>query len=250
MSTEPYASSDPMAPVYEKAANDVVRDLRLVLDEPALDPSPTELARFKWLDLRWYDKSSRALEALGFRVLRDLDATALTAEGAPPSAVRVMLSEDGRTSAAIYQAIPKSPGFFVKLLLRVFGKWTVAKVVELTSYSTNGLVLNTSNQGEVNHFTPAPNCKRRSLPLGTSPQEVWEAHQAHIAAENVTLQSFSDFDPLNAAREAQRARQTAWRREVGLLPEELDRMLAPHGANGVALRPYIEKALREREDGG
>ncbi len=232
--------------VYSKAAREVLADLELVLAEPKLDTRPSDLRGFAALDKAWFARTTTILEGRGYRHLRDLDATALTAKGAPPMCVRVMLAEDGRTSVALYQAVPRSPGKLIKAVLWLMRKWQKPCVVEFVSYTEDERVIGTSNQGEVNQFSPPPNCLRRSLPLSASVLEVLAAHEAHVASSNARLRSFGGFDDLDAAREAQRQKQNAWRLEVGLLPEELDRMLAPHGESGVKLRPYIERALAER----
>lgn len=231
--------------VYAKAAADIVVDLELVLREPPLDTRPTELARFPWLDRGWYERSTRALEGFGFRALRDIDGAALTAKGAPPSCVRVFLDDEGTSSAALYQVIPRSPGFVLKSILWVLGKWPRPKIIEFMSYAEDGQAASTSNQGEVNQFSPAPNLSRRALPLGSSVEVVWRAHERHLTSLGCRWRRFSTFEQLDAAREAQRHRQNEWRRAVGLLPEEIDRILAPHGKHGAAIRPHLERALAE-----
>lgn len=229
--------------VYAKAAADIVGDLELVLREPPLDTRPTELARFPWLDRGWYERSTRALQGFGFRALRDVDGAALTAKGAPPSCVRVFLNDEGTSSVALYQVIPRSPGLILKSILWALGKWPKPKIIEFMSYSEGDRVASTSNQGEVNQFTPAPNLSRRTLPLDSSVEAVWRAHEQHLATLGGRWRRFSTFEQLDAAREAQRQRQNEWRERAGLLPEEVDRLLAPHGKHGAAIRPYLERAL-------
>lgn len=235
-----------MDEVYAKAARDVVADLEIVLCEPKLDTEPADLARYRWLDRRWYARATKQLERRGFRFLRDIDATAVTAKGAPPSCVRVLLSDDGCTAAALYQSVPRSPRPLMKALLWLTGHWHKPRVVELSSYTEDGRVLSTSNQGGLNQFSFPPNVSRRSLSLGAPVKEVWSVHRTHLEGAGTRAVRFYDFEGLEAAREAQRAKQNAWRLEVGILPEELDRLLAPHGAHGAALRPHIERALAER----
>lgn len=122
----------------------------------------------------------------------------------------MLLDDDGRSSAALAQLIPRSPGALLKAVLWVTGKWPKPKIIEFTSYAEDGRVCSTSNPGEVNQFSPAPNVSRRSLPLGASVEEVWRAHPAQ------------------------------------LLAEEIDRLLAPHGKHGEMVRPHLLRALAER----
>ena len=236
-----------LAEIYEKAAKDIMRDLQLVLHEPELPADPTELERFAKIDHGWYRSTTKALEQRGFRLQRDLDGTPLTAQGSPPTVIRVLQSADGRTSAALYHVMPRSPGFFMKSLLFILGKWQTARIVELTSYDESNRVWITINQGDVNPFASAPNVSRRHLPIKTSLDAILEAHQSHLASADAPIRSFRGFDDLDAARRAQREVQNQWRNQVGLLTEELDRMLAPHGKHGEAIRPYLERALELRD---
>ncbi|MBK6686810.1 MAG: hypothetical protein IPG45_20255 [Deltaproteobacteria bacterium] len=247
MGTFAEEQSQGLAEIYEKAAKDIMGDLQLVLHEPELSPGATELERFAKIDHGWYRSTTKALEEKGFRVLRDLDGTPLTAKGSPPPAIRVLLSGDGRSSAALYHVMPRSPGFFMKSLLFLMGKWQTARIVELTSYDESNRVWITVNQGDVNPFASAPNVSRRHLPIKTGLAALLEAHQSHLAGATAPLRTFRGFEDLDAARRAQREVQNQWRNQVGLLKEELDRMLAPHGKHGEAIRPYLERALKLRD---
>lgn len=234
-----------MAESWRKVARDVVDDLRVVLAEPELDSRPSDLQRFGWLDARWYRETTRLLEGKGFRLLRDLDATPLTGKHARPSLIRVLLSGDGRTSAALYHVRPKAPNVLWWLLLKLLGKWPKdQRVVELMSYPEGGVVATLSAEQP---FSVAPGSSRVSLPCGTSLEDLLAHHAAHVADKG-TLRTFTDFDALDAARNEQRARTRRWRDEVGLLPEELDALLVSHGENGVKVRPYVVEELRRRRE--
>lgn len=235
------------AEIYEKAARDILQDLQLILHEPELDTRPVELEQYRHLDRRWYRAQSQALEAAGFRWLRDLDGSAIAAQGSPPPVIRVMLSADGATSAALYHVIPRSPGFLMKSLLFLMRKWQTAKIVELTTHLADDRVLVTLNQGELNAFEPPPNTSRRSLPVTDMAEACLRSHQADLAQAGATPRVFQGFEDLDAARRAQRDRRNAWRDQVGILPSELDRMLKPHGQHGEAIRPYLVRALKLRD---
>lgn len=237
-----------MADTYRKVARDVVDDLRLVLFEPPIDTRSVSLDAYPHLDRGWYDEATRTLESLGFRHLRDVDATPLAGKGLPPC-IRVLLSSDGRTTAGLYQLVPRAPGILARVWLGLTGKWPgKPRVVELMSYFPGG-AYSTSSQGELNHFQLAPGSSRRTLPLGTSPAALLEAHHAHVAPVADRLVVFDGFEAVNQAREAQRLHSHRWRAEVGLLDSELDRLLAPHGSTGEKLRPYLVAELAARRLG-
>lgn len=242
------AERDAMHDVFVKAAVEVVDDIERVLRQPALDVTPVGPKDFRGMDVRWLEQSTAALGALGFTHLRDVDGTPLLAEGSPPALVRVMLGEANTVSAALYHARPRSPGFFIKLLLMVLGKWPKApRVVECTSY-LDDVVLTTSNQGDVNAFEHPPFVVNRTIALGASPATVLAVHREQIAAHagGGSPRAFNGFDDLNRAREEHRVAANTWREQVGLKETELARLLAPHGDQGQKVRPYIEKELRRR----
>lgn len=240
---------DAMEEVYAKAARQVAEHALRVVREPALDTRPVEIARYPHIDENHFERCTAALTAQGFRVLRDLDARNLVEDGAPHPLIRVLLDEEGTTSAAVMHVTPKSPGFVIKLLLRVLGQWVEGRVVELWTMFADG-ILSTSNMGDLNAFSPPPWMDRRTLPLRSSVEEVLEAHRAAVAErlrDGSEVRAFVGFDDLNAAREENRQRSNSWRREIGgLLPEEIDRLLAPHGKHGARVRPHLERELAAR----
>lgn len=242
-------SADPLEQVYAKAGRDVAEHALRVIREPVLDPRAVDIARYDHLDLNHFDRCTAALTARGFHLLRDVDASALVEPGSPRPVIRVMLDDTGTTSAAIMHVVPKSPGFFTKLLLRLLGKWLEGRVVELWTMFPDGIV-STSNMGELNVFSPPPWMERLALPVTASVEEVLDAHASAVkrrVREGREPRSFSGFDDLNAAREENRERANAWRRQIGgLLPEEIDRLLAPHGAHGERVRPHLERELAAR----
>lgn len=242
------AEREAMHDVFVKAAVEVVDDVERVLRQPALDVTPVTPRDFRGMDVAWLEDTTRALVSEGFTHLRDVDGTPLLAEGSPPAMVRVLLGDANTVSVALYHARPRSPGFFLKLLLMVLGKWPKApRVVECTSY-LDDVVLTTSNQGDVNAFEHPPWVVNRTLALGVSPAAVLTLHREQIEAHagRVMPRMFNGFDDLNRAREEQRVAANAWREEVGLKDTELARLLAPHGEQGQKVRPYIVAELRRR----
>jgi hypothetical protein len=242
------AERDPMHDVFTKTAVDVVNDIERVLVQPKLDPTPVQPQDFRGIDTAWLAHATTTLLAAGFTHLRDLDGTPLTADGSPPTMIRVMLGEGGTISAGLYHVRPRSPGFFTKVLLMLLGKWPKApRIVELTSYFDD-IVVSTVNQGDISPFQPPPDVLHRTLPVDTEIAALLASHRRRIAeiAGGMQPHAFEGFDDLNRARDERRVASNTWRQSVGLLGEELDRMLAPHGEGGVKLRPYIERELARR----
>lgn len=237
-----------MHDIFTKTAVDVVNDIERVLVQPKLDTTPVSPIDFKGMDTRWLAHATDVLVKEKFTHLRDLDGTPLTADGSPPTLIRVMLGDAGTVSAALFHVRPRSPGFFTKLLLMLLGKWPKApRIVELTSYFDE-IVVVTVNQGDISPFQQPPWVLHRCMPVDASVDEMLAAHRHRISeiAGGVKPRAFTGFDDLNRIRDEKRVETNAWRHSVGLLRDELDRMLAPHGEGGVKLRPYIERELARR----
>jgi hypothetical protein len=242
------AERDPMHDVFTKTAVDVVNDIERVLIQPRLDTTPVQPKDFRGMDTGWLTRATTALQASGFTHLRDIDGTPLTADGSPPTMIRVMLGDGGTVSAALYHVRPRSPGFFTKLLLMILGKWPKApRIVELTSYFDDIVVL-TVNQGDISPFQQPPWVLHRTLPVDTDIGAILASHRRRVSeiAGGITPRVFAGFDDLNRIRDEKRVATNTWRASVGLMRDELDRMLAPHGEGGVKMRPYIERELARR----
>jgi hypothetical protein len=235
--------------IYVKTAREVADDAVRVMREPPLPSTPARLDGYPHLDVAFYERTTSSLEDQGFRVLRDVDASPLVVPGSPPPVVRVLLDE-GTTSAALFHVVPKNPGFIYKLLLRFTGRWIEPRIVELWTWFDDVIVA-TTNAGEASFFSAPPWMKRTHLRLGASALEVLERHRALVdelrLATGKEPRRFLGWEDLEAAREENRVRSNAWRREIGgILPEELDRMLAPHGEHGRMLRPHLEREIAAR----
>lgn len=231
---------------WQKAAREIVDALELVLREPALDLAPTTPERFARFDARWYAAQTAALEALGFTQLGDVDGAPLCPPNTHPALIRVFRSPDGRSSGAVFVVTPKAPGFFTWLLLKLLGKWPrTQRIVEFMSYGTEGVLLTTTGHSQ---FLMPPGTERRVMPIDAPAATVWAEHQAALARAG-EVATFDTLPALGALREQQRQRQHRWRAEVGLLPEELDALLAPYGENGRRVRPHVVDELKRRARG-
>lgn len=227
---------------WRRVAREVVDSLELVLREPALPLHPTGPAQFPKLDVKWLEAQTAALQQRGFRFLRDVDGTRLTAQHTWPMLVRVLLAADGRTTAALFHVRPKAPGVFAWLLLKLMGRWPKPQqVIELNSYGDEGILATTNAQSS---FQRPPGSSLQALSQDTPLDALLAAHARSIAPVKVRV--MESFEALNEAREAQRARNLRWRQEVGLLPEELEALLAPHGKHGAAVRPHLVDELKRR----
>jgi hypothetical protein len=239
-----------MSAHLEKVAADVVDDLQRVFEEPPLGTRVVSLADYRKIDRVFYQARTAELEELGFRVLRDLDASHLLHPKAPPAPIRVLLHEDGAVTAAIYHAIPKHPGLLLKLLMRLFRQWQEARVVDLVTYVGDEIV-ETTDAGNAAFIATPPFLRREVLEPGGSVASMLAVHRRAVedAERRIgqTRRRFDGLETLMAAREDGRVRVRHWRHEVGgLLPEELDRLLAPHGKTGHTLRPFLERELERR----
>lgn len=228
------------SPQLEALARRVVAHLDGVFREPPLPPDPVRLVAFPHLDKAWYAASTARLERLGFRHLRDLDGSTVAGPDAPAPVVRVLLSADGTTGAALYHLRPVRLGLRVKVRLWLASSLPKAQhIVEFTTWTADGVV-STSNQGTGVPFDAPPWMVRERLALGTPVETVLARH---LVLRPESARAFRDFDDLYRARDEHRLRVQAWRRAVSLSPDEITRVLSSAGAAAEALRPYFEQEL-------
>lgn len=140
-----------------------------------------DLARFRHLDLRFYDETTRLLEGEGFVRLGDLeDVTSNTApySAGAPVFIRGLTGDGGRIIAGIYH--------FRTLLrktwmARLLGGGKSSKIVDFETELSDGTFLTTSNAASARSMTLPSQILADYLPSGCTPLEVLEAHRRRLA---------------------------------------------------------------------
>jgi hypothetical protein len=140
-----------------------------------------DLARFRHLDLRFYDEAARVLEGERFVRLGDLeDVTSNEAPGGvgAPVFIRGLTGDEGRILAGIYH---------LRTLLRktwqarLLGGAKPAKVVDFETELSDGTFLTTSNAASARGIDLPSKVLTDYLPSGCTPLEVLEAHRRRLA---------------------------------------------------------------------
>jgi len=134
--------------------------------------------RFDWLDLRFYDDAQARFQALGFRLLGDvenLDAT----EQLPNlrTFIRVMSGDEGRVSTGIYQLKVRGPQAVFQWLGIVPRR---ARIYDVCSELSDGSFVATSNTKDLD-TTPWPDAiDAEQLPVKTPLESVLERHRERL----------------------------------------------------------------------
>lgn len=213
---------------------------------------PAAEADFKGLDRDYYENTTRELLGRGFRQLGDLVDQTIEETSGVVAPIRVLVSADGATTAALYHLVPPGmPPDADKLLM-----------CDVTTEFDDGTFLMTSNTEGSDLMTPPPQIQRRQFPLRTRVAEMLAAHASDL--DQLTAKKASDggggaspviietvADAL-ASERRQQAAKNAFRKGIGYLdPEEVRRIAESADAEpGVAdlAAEAADEARRKRTD--
>lgn len=135
-------------------------------------------ADMRGLDARFYDSTTAALTAAGYRHLADVvDETGARAARWARAVIRVMLSSDGTVTGGIYHV--KISGF--PRLLQIAGLISRnMRIVSLETELDDGTFVATGNDRESNTTGEVPGIARRQLPARTSPADLLREHASIV----------------------------------------------------------------------
>jgi cell wall assembly regulator SMI1 len=155
--------------------------------------------------LRWYDRARDALLEDGFEHVADVEPVRNTEINGKRVMMRLMLSADRRTAAAIW---------------RLEGPMMAMEVVDLESELEDGRIFMSSNNGSANPFEQPEPMFAMSLPLGTPVRELLKAHVARLDGQ--MARPIPDLEAMVALQERQRiikrdaARARGWASDAEL----------------------------------
>lgn len=211
---------------------------------------PAAEADFEGLDRDYYENTTRELLGRGFRQLGDLVDQTIEETSGVVAPIRVLVSADGTTTAALYHLVPPGmPPDADKLLM-----------CDVTTEFDDGTFLITSNTEGHDLMTPPPQFQRRQFPLSTPVAQMLVAHASDL--DQLTAKKVSDrgaspvvietiADAL-ASERRQQAAKNAFRKGIGYLdPEEVRRIAADIDAEeGFAdlAAEAADEARRKRTD--
>lgn len=177
---------------------------------------------------KYYERAQTALEKLGYRLLGDVEPLRNTEVTGNSVLMRVMLSEDAHTCAAIW---------------RLAGPFMTYEVIELESMLADGRVLITNNTGASNPVDQPPGIQVEALPLGTAAAKLAAIHQGRLQDAKAQANPIADLDAVLAVQERQRLIKREHARKNGWISDsELRSML---GGSYRELAPRVREILVE-----
>jgi len=174
---------------------------------------------------RYYDKTRDALQTLGFEFCADVEPLRNTETNGNRVLMRLMLSPDRRTVAAIW---------------RLVGPSSTYEVIELESDCADDRMLISNNSGTANPMAQPEMIDLLSLPFGTHAKQLLEAHQARLPA---ATRPILDREAVLALQERQRLIKREAARQRGWVSESELRGLL--GASYAELGPAVREQLSE-----
>jgi hypothetical protein len=202
-----------------------------------------DAAKFKYLDLAFYDNGRRHLEALGYRYLDDQENVTLRRRSGISTFIRILLSRDQTTMADFYHFIPR-------FALRILGAKS-SKVLDLETWFSDGCFVCTSNAEMAGKLESPPAIDALRLPAGTAWDMLLEAHQRRVnkylaTHPGVTPVKLTGLADVRRAQDEQQRIKAEFRRRIGLSRTELERFA---GAQGREV-DRLHDALTERRERG
>ena len=202
-----------------------------------------DAAKFKHLDLAFYDNGRRHLEALGYCCLDDQENVTLRRRSGISTFIRILLSRDQTTMADFYHFIPR-------FTLRILGA-KQAKVLDLETWFSDGSFVCTSNAGMAGKLESPPAIDALRLPVGTTWDTLLQAHQnrvakhlaSHPGVEAVKLMGLAD---VRRAQDEQQRIKAEFRKRIGLSKAELERFA---GTSGREVDRLHDALVEHRERG-
>jgi len=207
-------------PVDQKEAVERLGESVKTLSIAQFEYISVEAAKFKHLDLAFYDHGRRHLEALGYRLLDDQENVTLRRRSGISTFIRILVSGDQTTMADFYHFVPKFKS-------RLLGAKS-AKVLDLETWFSDGCFVCTSNAEMAGKLESPPAIDALRMPAGTPWDTLLQAHQnriaqylaAHPGVEAVKLAGLAD---VRRAQDEQQRIKAEFRKRIGLSKTELER---------------------------
>lgn len=235
------------SPADLRAAHAVAVQLYLFGNEPPADLRHASAPHFSRDQRRHADRTSIALEREHFGFVADVEPVHLEALLKRPTLLRVMVCDDGTTTAGIYALRARPGNAVVRLALTATGTLPGARVLDLITTFDDGRVVITNNgQGMQPGYSWPAEIDHERNPQSTPPRALVARHRARVAAHRaafprarpVLVQDLATVTRLWSARSAA---VNAHRRAVGYATDDELRSLL--GRNHTRLAPLVRGAL-------
>lgn len=175
---------------------------------------------FKYLDIKFYNRCQSEFEKNGFKHLGDIiDDKIINMKPSPRCFQRIVISEDGHTSATFYHSKPTLFWRFILFLMK-----TPAKAFELqTEFSDGRWLLTTIIPEDILSSKPSDDyyifCDKKTLIT-----EAWTQHNNKIAEiiskHDITPVKFESLDEICKSENRQYSRLRKHLDDIGWVTEE------------------------------
>ncbi len=216
------------------------------LCESHFEYAPVNAREFGHLDLSWYEASQRWLEERGFGWLGDEENLTFrrTSKG-NRTLLRTMLGRDGTWITYLYHFKPA--GLARALAADGF------RILELQTQFANGTFVCTSNAEEAGKLDSPPGVDALRLPANSSLDAIVEAHAQRVSAALAANPGgaalrMGGLEDIHRAQNVLQGIKAAFRRDVGITKQELERLAGNRlGAQQIdALYSEVEKLHAEQ----
>lgn len=202
-------------------------------------------------DHQWYAARQAEVEALGFRLLGDLEDPRATLFANPPQRTFMrILTDAAGTTAAIWEITVRLPRG--KMVPPMEGNpaemvETRIQAVEFSTTMSDGAELDTVPEGVAQMLLDPPYQHRDWMPRDTPPDVMWRRHQQRLADyqgdhPEATLLAVESLEGKITEYEASMRRKADFRRSLGWLAEEEIRRMLPNANDQFAAQ--IHKTMR------
>jgi hypothetical protein len=199
-----------------------------------------EPAKFKHLDLAFYDETRLQLEQRGFQFLGDFEDATLRKTLSVPVFIRHLLSRDKTTMAFIFHFNPP-------LLQRLLSA-KQAKVVDCETWFSDGSFVCTSNAEIAGKLDSPPQVDSLFLRAATPWDAILQAHQHRInnfssKHSGATPVELRDLQDVRRAQNELQSIKAKFRRKAGISKDEIARIAGHSGSSVETLHAELAGRL-------
>jgi hypothetical protein len=240
---------------WDAAARNIALKIYRLAHQPRVDLVPIALSEVAWRDRRFLQRTKRILEGLGFRDISCFRMDVGAGQAADGLRYRLLTTQDGaiRATVAVVRAKLKV-SLLQRLHLVLIGKIPQPRqILEFTTTLSSGGVIDTSNSGQRNPFTPPAHFDTVRMPENTPPDAQLAAHRRRVESRlarepGISVVNVTDFATYDRVRDAERETRNRYRQSIGYVTDEELRALTKEHYAQVRDGVMAELTRLQRED--
>lgn len=247
------------AQIWDAAARRVALKIFRLAHQPPARYVPIPLAAMPWRDRPFLKRTAAALVALGFRDIGCMRMETGAGQAGDGLRYRLLATAQGdiRATVAVVRARRES-ALLLYLWLKLRRRLPKPRpFVEFTTTLDTGAVIDTSNSGDRNPFTPPPDYATVRMPADTPLPVQLATHRRHVAAllrahPGSAAVDVVDMQSYERVRELERVRRNRYRQSIGYVTDDELRGLARehHADIRDGVRTELARLARENDAQG